>query len=483
MKQANRIDLGQIFTNDTVAEYMVSLLNIDKDSKILDPCFGKGAFIHAALKKQYWDISGYEIDTSLYNKVSENHPQLNLRNEDFLCSSNAVKYDGIVMNPPYIRHEKIDELTAVGIDKAKLRSLHLFEQLPATSNIYMYFILKSIELLKEDGILVVIFPGSWTNTKKSEEYIRILEAKCSLTDVINVHGQAFTESALVDVIILRLQKTNLKSTPNVKNIVVMGNKLTVNNSAICKYTELGFNTSFCQLANVRRGITTGYNEMFINPDVPTEDTVDIISSPKSISGYTTEDAKLDSLLSGSSSEIDRYVSLYRKRILEKKSPKTLYNKILKEDPSWSHIRLFDCQGIIFNYFVRDNIRFIDNAQGYFVRDNFYIIYPRIDQHLLFALLNNYYTFIQLEEYEKLYGAGLLKLQKYDLEKLVFPSIETIVEEDINELIGYARKLISSSNEYYVDKITQTIARYSSITFCDSKALYKNKKKMRLSKHD
>lgn len=33
----------------------------------------------------------------------------------------------------------------------------------------------------------------------------------------------------------------------------------------------------------------------------------------------------------SSSEIDRYVSLYRKRILEKKSPKTLYNKILKEE--------------------------------------------------------------------------------------------------------------------------------------------------------
>ena len=38
-------DLGQVYTNIDVARFMVSLLDVRKDSRILDPCFGKGIFI------------------------------------------------------------------------------------------------------------------------------------------------------------------------------------------------------------------------------------------------------------------------------------------------------------------------------------------------------------------------------------------------------------------------------------------------------
>ena len=43
------MDLGQVFTNKTVAEYMVSQFELEKDSLILDPCFGTGAFLKASM--------------------------------------------------------------------------------------------------------------------------------------------------------------------------------------------------------------------------------------------------------------------------------------------------------------------------------------------------------------------------------------------------------------------------------------------------
>ena len=63
------------------------------------------------------------------------------------------------MNPPYIRQEKIDDLARLGITKEKLRKDKIYEPLPSTANMYMYFIFKALDLLKEEGELIVIL--SW----------------------------------------------------------------------------------------------------------------------------------------------------------------------------------------------------------------------------------------------------------------------------------------------------------------------------------
>ena len=48
------------------------------------------------------------------------------------------------MNPPYIRQEKIDDLARLGITKEKLRKDKIYEPLPSTANMYMYFIFKAL---------------------------------------------------------------------------------------------------------------------------------------------------------------------------------------------------------------------------------------------------------------------------------------------------------------------------------------------------
>ncbi len=45
-----------------------------------------------------------------------------------------------------------------GINKSLIQSNVMYSKLPKNANMYMYFIVKSISLLKKNGQLVVIFP-------------------------------------------------------------------------------------------------------------------------------------------------------------------------------------------------------------------------------------------------------------------------------------------------------------------------------------
>ena len=130
------------------------------------------------------------------------------------------------------------------------------------------------------------------------------------------------------------------------------------------------------------------------------------------------------------------------------------------------------------YLVRNEMKFIMNDLGFVVRDNFYIIKPLIDSYLLFSLLNNYYSYHQLEYNGKRYGAGLLKLQRYDIEKLSFPDIYNFSQADINLLISYAKNMVKTGNSR-VDDITEIISKYSSISAYTIRNQYNSLKAIRL----
>ena len=185
------MDLGQVFTNTAVAEYMVSQLNIDKQSSILDPCFGDGAFIKSCIRAGYRNIYGYEIDEDLYKMVGQQFPELKLMLGDFLKANNNIKYDAIIMNPPYIRQEKINDLKSVGITKYELKKDPIFSELGNSANMYMYFVLKAIEVLKLGGEMIVIFPGSWLNAKIGWSFKQLVLKQAYIEKLLYVSGDVF----------------------------------------------------------------------------------------------------------------------------------------------------------------------------------------------------------------------------------------------------------------------------------------------------
>ncbi|WP_277891135.1 Eco57I restriction-modification methylase domain-containing protein [Enterococcus lactis] len=465
------MDLGQVFTKSSVADYMVSLLSLSKDSLILDPCFGDGVFLKSLLKAGFKNVEGYEIDSKLYSK-SKKKIQINqLYNKDFLFNENPTKYDGIIMNPPYIRQEKIDDMSEFGITKERLKKDKLFGKLPSTANMYMYFIVKSLSMLKDGGEMVVIFPNSWLTSKVGIQFEKLMYENSTLLNEIHLLGELFEKKALVEVLVLRIRKGKYQKNAIFKSYKVVEDifvDLKKDNQSL----NLGFDVEFDNIATVRRGITTGYNKMYINPgfsdDSSQKHLHKIISSPKSVKGYSTVNANLDDIfIPGTddffSDEEIKYLNNFKTIIIESKKPKTLLEKIKKNNNNWFKINSIDSIGILFNYFVRKDMKFILN-ESVLARDNFYIIKPKIDKYLMFALLNNYYTYYQLEKNGKTYGAGLLKLQRYDIENLMFPNLDEFNEEEVEQLIMASRNLSKYGDESEIQTISKIISNHSAVEY-------------------
>lgn len=463
-------DLGQVFTKGNVAKYMVSLFDLPKQAEIMDPCYGAGSFLNALASSEYSNVTACEMDKVLFETTKRNYSQYHLINGDFFKIEESNTYDGIIMNPPYIRQEKIDELKLYGITKEKLRSKSIFFGLPSTANMYMYFIMKAIDLLKDGGQLIVIFPSSWMNARSGAGFQSLMLSKCGLERQIHIYGEVFEQEALVEVVILKLVKGKTGTTVSEEYFESNGEKL-ITVSAIDKKGISLFSYPFSELATIKRGLTTGCNEMYINPDLLyTGDDCfrSIISSPKSVEGYTTINAHLDKLFfpidEETPVEVLEYLKFWKNKIIKEQKPKTLYKKINRSE-KWYELREIYGEGILFGYFVRNDMKFVMNETGVIARDNFYVIKPKVNKWVLFALLNNYYTYYQLEIRGKRYGAGLLKLQRYDLEALTFPEYAKISINDRKELERLSRILLEIADVSVIDEITAVISKYSNIG-CD-----------------
>lgn len=483
----NNPELGQVFTSAAVADYMVSLFDIDKSGLILDPCFGGGAFLRALERASFQNVIGYEIDEYWYNKAVETYHMAQLQLGDFLKSDGSNEFDGIIMNPPYIRQEKIDDLSESGITKKELFSNNLYNCLPKTANLYMFFIVKAIDMLKENGEMIVIFPSSWMSARGGKSFKNYIDTHTCVTKQIDVYGEVFEGDALVEVSILKMVKRKGPYNTVIEKYKVFNGEM-VEDKLDEIFESFILPTSFSKYATVRRGLTTGYNEAFINPktDYDIADyLVPIISSPKSFEGFNTDQAKTDMLLCISEKDIlseslKEYLDTLEKSIIQNKTPKTIFEKI-EHNKSWYTLSVFPCNGILFSYFVRSEMKFAMNTAGSMIRDNFYIIYPSIDPFLMMALLNNYYTYYQLEKNGKKYGAGLLKIQRYDIEALTFPDIDQLSDADTTELITLSKNLVSTGDKGLVDHITELLASSIGESYDHIKEAFTNIRSNRLER--
>ncbi len=446
-------NLGQVFTPKEVSNRMVELFNIDNNAKILDPCFGQGVFLDSLSEHGYNNLFGIEIDKQLYNeKKNENY---NLRNVNFLEMDYKNEFDGIIINPPYIRQEEINNLKDYGIDKIYLKEKFKKYNISSKSNIYYYFLIKSIESLKNDGEMIAIIPKTWNQTKNGKEIEKNILKCAKIEDIISLKPNIFGEGTLVDVDIVKFKK------------IINNNKYEKN------YCELDDNHVYLSdLAKTRRGITSGDNKFFIfskeNLPFSKKYFTKIISSPKQIKKYETKsDIEYDYILDIK----DNYDELNKdiKKYIDS-------SKKEHEKKDWFKIKKIESFGIIFGYIIRDNIKFIFNNESYLVRDNFYIIYDfQESYYLLLGLLNNYYVYNYLENVGKNYGNGILKLQKYDMDSIPIVNPNIISENDKNTIINETMKNTNNS----IENVSKIIEKYEEITLNEIKIRYKetiNKRK-------
>lgn len=463
---------------------MVGQFSLRDKARVLDPCFGRGVFIQSLLEKTNYIVEGVEIDEKSFSLFENPLPErCSIKNCDFFDIEE--RYDGIIMNPPYVRQEELNALRPLGVSKQKLQSSCGLMTISSKANLYMYFILRSIILLRDGGELIAIFPNSWTNTPIGKQFNEQICHHGYITEFINVEGEAFEGSPMVDVCILKFVKGGIGQTIH-KQMSIISDALsikTLEKKEKCQTSDL---IKLCTIAKVRRGITTGFNKLFINPSIFSQNhIVDIISSPKDIYGYTTNNCKINTLLAIKSCDIlneeeKTYLENCANTIIKEGKPQTL-KSMIEKGQSWYYISIPKTAQIIFSYIVRNNLKFVLNEGNYNVRDNFYMISSMYNPFLLLSLLNNYHVFKQLEQCGKSYGKGVLKLQTYDITDIKIPNPSALKQEDKEKLINLSQDLVRTSDENKIETISAILNPYYGDT--DDKELFLELKSKRLAKYE
>lgn len=132
-----------------IAELMVKLITKNNSAAILDTGCGKGVFLDTLKKAGFTNIEGIELNRELARYCQSKHSAIKIFNKDFLTWKPSKKYDVIIGNPPYSHYNSLPSKMQQEVHRITNSK---------ESDIYYAFILRSIELLKEDGELIYIVP-------------------------------------------------------------------------------------------------------------------------------------------------------------------------------------------------------------------------------------------------------------------------------------------------------------------------------------
>ncbi|EMN50466.1 Eco57I restriction-modification methylase [Leptospira interrogans str. L1207] len=169
--------LGQFFTPERVAHFLVDwvlgaerITSSEGLKRILDPAIGNGVFFESVLNRLP-DLNaewvGFDLDIEclsssravLENRISDSSI-LSFYDRDFLLQEENQKFDVILCNPPY---RKIND---------KNYSKELIQQfegksdrkLPGTANLYVFFLLKCLNLIHVGGRAAFLVPQDFFNS-------------------------------------------------------------------------------------------------------------------------------------------------------------------------------------------------------------------------------------------------------------------------------------------------------------------------------
>lgn len=165
-KQVNLKKEFQFFaTPKEVAETVVNLATFGDKTRILEPSAGRGALINeinSFLPNKKVDC--YELMDLNASYLKRNVPNANIIGEDFLQHDTSIKYDCIIMNPPFSKNQDITH------------------------------VMKAIETCAVGGNVVSVMSNHWrTSDNKKEKAFRELLAKYD-HEIIEVSGGSFKES-------------------------------------------------------------------------------------------------------------------------------------------------------------------------------------------------------------------------------------------------------------------------------------------------
>lgn len=153
---------GVVFTPEDIVKFMVSYINNQTSKNILEPSCGTGNFLKHLDKKH--NITCVDINKEYSKICSKKYSHAKCIHKNFIDFVTDEKFDYIIGNPPYVKIQNIN-----AIDMSKIKKEYP-EFIQGNTNLYIYFIIKCFNLLKENGKLIFIVPNTWLYSKSFSHF-------------------------------------------------------------------------------------------------------------------------------------------------------------------------------------------------------------------------------------------------------------------------------------------------------------------------
>lgn len=189
-----------IFTPDFISSKMADKLL--KSGTLLDPCVGTGNLLKFLNLNNYTQVELYELKDE-YIKHINDRKNIKKNIGDFLKMNINYRYTNIILNPPYI---KIQELEADYRDFLRDKF-----KLKGNMDIYYAFILKCLDLLSDDGVMVSITPNSYLYNKSSFDIRKYLIDNRLIKEIIDFGHEKVFKNASVYTCITIFSKSHKES--------------------------------------------------------------------------------------------------------------------------------------------------------------------------------------------------------------------------------------------------------------------------------
>jgi adenine-specific DNA-methyltransferase len=444
------VRLGQVFTPDGLSDEMCSTLLKNRSAsslKILDPCVGPGTFLTAmertGLLKKADRVWAYDVDPMMVEKAKKRTKRgypAHFFVEDFLLATPSESFDVAILNPPYVRQEWI-------VDKQRYRKSFQDEaqlQIPGTSNLYVYFIAKVVQLLKPGGRFACIVYDSWQSTLYGQWLMSYIGRTCKDVTVTSLPRQPF-EGHLIDAVIIYATK---QSSPDQETNVSLATQ------APSPFGQMNGFLPIEKLFDTRRGLRLKQADFFLC-ELSEFEKRGAVPFVKKLSGHKGfripsdhgEGALLvttDKPNSAVLRELNRRIQLAE---LDPEKNVSILTWFRERPAVWFRHSPPPTAPIIFNYYLRNRPRHISNTRVF--SDNFYGLTPKsgtVPMAAWIAVLNSTATCLEILAKSRNQGSGLAKVQLFEYRSASVLNVCELGKGDIKTLSKLGARLLSNSED-------------------------------------
>lgn len=183
-------------TIDTIINLIKPLLNDKKIINILENSCGSCEFIINLINNfSNINITGIEKNKYIYNKIQHlSNDFIKILNEDFIEYNDENNYELIIGNPPFNV-----------IDKKNIHK-NFHNYFDGRPNAFIIFLLKSLNLLKENGIIAYILPKSFLNCLYYNKTRKFIIDNYSIIHLLTVNDKYLETTQETIIIIIQNKK-------------------------------------------------------------------------------------------------------------------------------------------------------------------------------------------------------------------------------------------------------------------------------------